>query len=178
MRKIFKWLSISVCTLAAVFLLQHMTFNYLGYCTHNLEKVDENLLIDELIYGVANGGRPSILYRNVPKTGDEFHYTFDAGRNSPGAFKIDPRTIVPYRDSAQLRELNPDCCSFTSTGLYGEVNWEPSLLERLFFGFGKGYANVKYLVRYREIDGAIKTGWQAHSVRYDNCGRVNNPVLN
>jgi hypothetical protein len=174
-KKLFNWAMLIVVAIGTLLVAEHMRLNYLGYCTETGQKVDDYPLIDELIFRKVIGAKPATLYTKLPKFGEQIAYDWSGGH--PGAFKINREMILQYKNINELKAINVDCCSFTSTGLYGDTFWGPTLFERLILGYGKGYANVKYLVRYQDVAGTIKTGWQAESGRFDNCGRPNYIVL-
>jgi hypothetical protein len=92
---------------------------------------------------------------------------------SQGAVAIVPEQLIPYRDIDEFFAVNPDCCSFARSGLYGE-EWDSSLWFKIT-GYSAGFTNVKFRVRYRDAAGIVQTKFSAESFNLTNCGRGVSP---
>jgi hypothetical protein len=153
-----------------LFLAKHMMLNYLGFCTKTGEKVGAERLIDYFIRTILSEETIFEVYESVPKVGGPLNPNPNFGNRYLATINIDADSVIRYKDEEEFRKINVDCCRFALTGYYGQVYLGPSLIERTLFGHGKGYVHITYRVRYKGIDGVVRTGWQAHSARFNNCG--------
>lgn len=154
------------------------TLNYSGYCFKKSRYLTDEERIRHTVQVILES-YPDITYAydKLPKSG--FEVVSDKSRccgqgdmslhdKSQGAIAINPEQLILYRDIDEFFALNPDCCSFTRNGMYGEVT-RAELWPRLT-GYSAGFTNVKFRVRYRDGAGKVQTKFSAVSWSYTSCG--------
>ena len=81
--------------------------------------------------------------------------------------------LIPYRDREEFFSLNPGCCvvaTFYRTS--GGEGIETSCWGRLT-GFNSSTVGIKYLARYRDKNGLMKTVVANVAPGISNCGKLN-----
>lgn len=84
---------------------------------------------------------------------------------------IDSRLVraIRYRDPAEFRSWNPDCCKVVPHNI-GEGPYA-SFSQRLF-GYASRTVSVNYLARYVDDDGSEQTDRTTKKYVVTNCGRA------
>jgi hypothetical protein len=161
------------------------TLNYTGFCFDQGRYLTDEERIRPIIQAVLDTyPRITYAYDKLPISG--YEVITDESRccgqgdmsrydKSHGGTPIDAKQLVPYRDIDDFLTTNPDCCSFTRIGLYGELGDIDSLWPKIT-GYSAGFVNVKFRVRYRDTQGNIQTKFSAFSSHQANCGAANPPL--
>jgi len=151
-----KWLLAGVGVCIAGWLAWYFSLNYLGYCHAGSRYLSDR---EKIEIGVA------YLLKMYPPVVKIYEI-----KNGERVF-VDTRTPtdpIPYAGLDDFFTKNPDCCRFS---LSARENYQAPILSRLL-GELAGFANVTYLVRYRDTNGEEI----AEPIRLDpgvsNCGAI------
>ena len=171
-------LLVSLCGVIAV-------INYTGFCFDKSRYLTDDERIRPVIQAVIETyPRITYAYEELPISGYEIitdkerccsRGDISKHDKSRGGVSIDPAMLIPYRDLNEFLAVNPDCCSFSRMGLYGELGNIDSLWPKIK-GCSSGFVNVKFRVRYLDAQGNIQTKFSAFSSHQANCGAENPPL--
>lgn len=178
------WKKLLLWTLGGIFwiptslLTGTAALNYSGYCFKQGRYLSDEERIRHTVQVILES-YPDITYAydKLPKLG--YEVLQDKSRccgqgdmseydKSQGAVALNPEQLILYRDIDEFFAVNPDCCSFTRNGLYGELA-RADLWPRLT-GYSAGFTNVKFRVRYHDGAGNMQTKFSAISWSYSSCG--------
>jgi hypothetical protein len=153
--------------------------NYTGYCFKQSRYLTDEERIRTTVEGILwKYPRTTYAYDILPTPG--YEVVDDKSRccgqgdmsrfdKSRGGAAIDAEQLILYRDIDEFFAINPDCCSFSRNGLYGEIG-HTELWDKIT-GYSAGFTNVKFRVRYRDAEGRVQTKFSAVSYNETNCGR-------
>lgn len=182
-KKLLLWTFGSIFWIPTILMTGTATLNYSGYCfKENRYLTDEERIQSAIKNALASYPKITYTYDVLPKRG--YEVLQDKSRccgqgdmsrydKSQGAVAIVPEQLILYRDIDEFFVINPDCCSFTRSGLYGE-EWDSSLWLKIT-GYSAGFTNVKFRVRYHDATGIVQTKFSAESFNLNNCGRGTPP---
>lgn len=177
-KRLLRWTLLAIFLVPTGLLTGTVVLSYTGYCFDQSRYLTDKERIRPTIEAVlAVYPRITYAYDELPISG--FEVVRDKSRccgqgdmskydKSQGAVALNPTQLILYRDVDEFVAVNPDCCSFTRDGLYGEDSSAP-LWPRLT-GYSAGYVNVKFRVRYRDAEGAQQSKFSAVSWSYTACG--------
>jgi hypothetical protein len=149
-----KW--IFAALVVAGLLAWYLGMNYVGFCHSQVRFLSDR---EKIEVGVA------YLLKIYPPS-----INFYENRNGERVLvdNRSPSNAIPYDGLEDFFARNPDCCQFSLTD---RQNDQPPTLNRLL-GDVSGFANVTFLVRYRDANGQEI----AAPIRLDpgvsNCGKI------
>lgn len=184
-KRLLRWTLVSIFLIPVGWFSGVAVLNYNGYCFEQSRYLPDEEQIRPLVENILSG-YPKITYAydELPKVGYEVVENksrccgqgdmsrFDKSR---GGAAIDAEQLILYRDMDEFRAINPDCCSFTRNGLYGELG-RTEFWDKIT-GYSAGFVNVKYRVRYRDAAGKVQTKFSAFSGNHTNCGIAADPLF-
>lgn len=128
--------------------------NYWGFCWHERSILTPERKIDAAILRVI---------ARYPPVLEAFYRT---GQGTGVVSYRRPQRPINYRDIADFKRINPNCCALVVRGREG---WRPSFIQRIT-GAVSALVQVKYEVRYESDHGVVSTTPHETFVPISNCG--------
>lgn len=177
-KRLLRWAITAIFLIPVGWLSGAAVLNYSGYCFKQSRYLTDEEQIRPLLQNIfLSYPKITYAYNKLPKAGfeviDDKSRCCDGGDRtkydeSQGGTALDTKELILYGDMDEFLAMNPDCCSFTRNGLYGE--YVRTELWSKVTGYSAGFVNIKFRVRYRDVAGNEETKFSAHSGNKTNCG--------